>query len=153
VGSRIECEGNGIFQAVGTISIKQITDGTNHTFLLGERESYCLAATWIGTRNPGGPNSWGAGWSLGRVSLKMNHPETGAHNTCTEGFSSKHPGGAHFAYCDGSVHFISDDIDYNDAGNDRLLTADQFQPLKNGVMIGVYQRLGVRGDGLPVEGY
>jgi prepilin-type N-terminal cleavage/methylation domain-containing protein/prepilin-type processing-associated H-X9-DG protein len=152
-GDRAACEGNGVFQPVGTISVKKIIDGTAHTFLLGERDSYCLAATWIGSRNPGGANSWGTGWVLGRVSIKLNHPETGAHNTCTEGFSSKHPGGAFFAFCDGSVHFISDDIDYNDAGNDRLQLASQFKPVNNGVMIGVYQRLGVRNDDLPVSDY
>ena len=98
-----------------------------------------------------GANSWGAGWSLGRVSLKLNHPETGAHDTCTEGFSSKHPGGAYFAFCDGSVDFISDDIEYNDAGNTKGLLADQFQPVNNGVTIGAYQRLGIRNDELSAD--
>jgi prepilin-type N-terminal cleavage/methylation domain-containing protein/prepilin-type processing-associated H-X9-DG protein len=151
IGDPIECEGNGVFQGLDGVSTKQISDGTSNTFLLGERDSYCLAATWIGQRNPPGPDSWGAGWVLGRVSIKLNHPETGAHNTCTEGFSSKHVGGAHFAYCDGSVDFISDDIEYNDAGNDRTLYASQFQSVNNGVSIGAYQRLGVRNDDLSVE--
>ncbi len=148
VGNQVECEGNGVFQSLNPIGLKEIPDGTSSTFLLGERDSFCLAATWIGTRNPAGANSWGAGWSLGRVSLKLNHPETGAHDTCTEGFSSKHPGGAYFAFCDGSVDFISDDIDYNDAGNSKGLYANEFQPVKNAVTIGAYQRLGIRNDEL-----
>jgi len=150
-GDPEQCEGNGVFQGLTAISAKQIDDGTSNTFLLGERDSYCLSASWIGTRNPAGANMWGAGWSLGRVSLKLNHPETGAHNTCTEGFSSKHPGGAYFAFCDGSVDFINDDIDYNDAGNDRSLLATQFQAIRNGLAIGAYQRLGIRNDELPVD--
>jgi prepilin-type N-terminal cleavage/methylation domain-containing protein/prepilin-type processing-associated H-X9-DG protein len=140
------CEGNGVFNGLIPVEIKQITDGTSSTFLLGERDSYCLAATWIGVRNPPGANMLGVAWSLGRVSLKLNHPQTGNHDTCTEGFSSKHVGGAHFAFCDGSVQFISDDIEYNDAGNDKESSVNEFQGVKDGVTIGAYQRLGVRND-------
>jgi prepilin-type N-terminal cleavage/methylation domain-containing protein/prepilin-type processing-associated H-X9-DG protein len=151
VGDPRDCEGNGVFQGLTPLTLKQISDGTSSTFLLGERDSYCLSATWIGTRNPAGANMWGAAWSLGRVSLKLNHPETGGHNTCTEGFSSKHSGGANFAFCDASVDFISDEIEYNDAGNGKGQFADQFQPVKNGVSIGAYQRLGIRNDELPAR--
>jgi prepilin-type N-terminal cleavage/methylation domain-containing protein/prepilin-type processing-associated H-X9-DG protein len=152
-GNRKLCEGNGVFQGLTNVRLTEITDGTSFTFLLGERDSYCLAATWIGVRNPPGANMWGVGWVLGRVSLKLNHPETGNHNTCTEGFSSKHPGGAHFAYCDGSVGFISDDINFDNAGIDKAILADQFNPVKDGVAIGIYQRLGIRNDELPVQDY
>jgi prepilin-type N-terminal cleavage/methylation domain-containing protein/prepilin-type processing-associated H-X9-DG protein len=147
-GDPRQCEGNGVFNGLVPVTLKQITDGTSSTFLLGERDSYCLSATWIGVRNPQGANMLGIGWSLGRVSLKLNHAETGDHDTCTEGFSSKHPGGANFASCDGSVTFISDDIEYNDAGNNKDLPVERFQGVQNGVTIGAYQRLGVRNDEL-----
>lgn len=146
VSDPTQCEGNGVFNGLIPVELKQITDGTSTTFLLGERDSYCLAATWIGVRNPPGANMLGVAWSLGRVSLKLNHAETGDHDTCTEGFSSKHAGGAHFAFCDGSVQFINDDIEYNDAGNNRALPVERFQGVQNGVTIGAYQRLGVRND-------
>lgn len=142
------CEGNGVFNGLVPVTLKQITDGTSSTFLLGERDSYCLSATWIGVRNPQGANMLGIGWSLGRVSVKLNHAETGNHDTCTEGFSSRHPGGANFASCDGSVTFISDDIEYNHAGNNKDLPVERFQGVQNGVTIGAYQRLGVRNDEL-----
>ena len=43
------------------------------------------------------------------------------------GFKSRHPGGAMFVLCDGSVHFLPETIDYM-----------------------TYQRLGDRRDGQPV---
>ncbi len=159
VPDRHTCEGNGVFQGGIPVSLKRITDGSSQTFLLGERDSFCLSATWIGVRNPPGANMYGAYWVVGRISqLKPDYPLTGKHNTCTEGFSSKHPGGVQFAFCDGSVHFINDDIDFNDAGNydgsgTPHITLDQFNSVNKGVMIGVYQRLGVRNDDLAVEGY
>ncbi len=157
-----ECAGNGVFQGAVPTSLKKITDGTSQTIMLGERDSFCLAATWIGVRNPPGANMYGIYWVLGRESgLKINHPLTGKHNTCTEGFSSKHPGGAQFAFCDGSVHFLNDDIDFNDGPDTNLdnsgvphILLSQFKAVDNtGAIIGVYQRLGVRNDDLPVEGY
>jgi prepilin-type processing-associated H-X9-DG protein len=150
-GNLTECAGNGVFQGLKAISLKQINDGTTSTFLLGERDSFCLAATWIGTRNPAGANMWGAGWVLGRVSLKLNHPETGGHNTCTEGFSSKHPGGAYFAFCDASVDFISDEIQFDNGGNAKGDLVDDFKSTNGTFAIGAYQRLGVRNDELPVD--
>lgn len=146
VGDPKQCEGNGVFNGLVPVNLKQITDGTSSTFMIGERDSYCLSATWIGVRNPPGANMLGISWSLGRVSLKLNHSETGDHDTCTEGFSSKHPGGANFAHCDGSVAFISDDIDYNDAENSPDLPVEYFQGVKGGETIGAYQRLGIRND-------
>jgi prepilin-type N-terminal cleavage/methylation domain-containing protein/prepilin-type processing-associated H-X9-DG protein len=146
VGDPKQCEGNGVFNGLVPVELKQITDGTSSTFMLGERDSYCLAATWVGVRNPPGANMLGVAWALGRVSLKFNHPETGDHNTCTEGFSSKHPGGGNFAFCDGSVTFISEDIEYDDAENYEEQGVDYFQGVKNGKTIGAYQRLGVRND-------
>jgi prepilin-type N-terminal cleavage/methylation domain-containing protein/prepilin-type processing-associated H-X9-DG protein len=155
MGDPKECEGNGAFQGLIPTKLKQISDGTSSTFLLGERDSYCLAATWIGTRNSAGANMWGAGWSMGRVSeIKLNDPRTGNHNTCTEGFSSKHPGGASFAFCDGSVDFINDEIDFNDACNLHDVLASNFKPVNDNCTpptIGVYQRLGIRNDEVPIS--
>ena len=48
--------------------------------------------------------------------------------SCDMGFKSEHPGGAMFAFCDGSVHFLSENIDYTN-----------------------YQRLGDRRDGEVID--
>jgi prepilin-type processing-associated H-X9-DG protein len=148
------CDNNGVLHAGAGVAGKEITDGTSNTFLIGERDSYCLSATWIGVRNPAGADMNGMAWTLARVSIPLNSPETGAKDTCTEGFSSKHQGGAQFAYCDGSVHFINENIDSNLGSNVPLnLLLSNFQAQGNGVAVGTYQRLGIKDDGLTIGEY
>ena len=134
---------NGVFFNGSGIRLKDITDGASHTFMLGERDERCGSAVWAGCRNPPGPCHWGVYQNRGRVSEKLNSPrEPQPRNNgrlfccdcCSEGFSSAHPGGASFVFCDGSVHFIGDNIEYNERA------------------LGMYQRLGIRNDGLPVAG-
>jgi prepilin-type processing-associated H-X9-DG protein len=147
-----------VFFGNSEISIKKITDGTSKTFAVGERDKFCLAATWIGVRNPYGPDMWSSNWALAHVFLKLNHPITGAHqNSCTEAFSSAHPGGGFFAFCDGSVRFISDDISFDTISNQDDCYAPPYTSkpcvVKDGTaLIGIYQRLAWRNDGLEVDG-
>ena len=151
------CNNTGVFFGNSKISIKHITDGTSKTFAVGERDKFCLAATWIGVRNPYGPDMWSSNWALAHVYLKLNHPITGAHqNSCTEAFSSAHPGGGFFAFCDGSVRFITDDISSDTISNDDDCYAPPYTSkpcvAQNGAaLIGVYQRLAWRNDGLEVD--
>ena len=138
-GDPISCKNTGIFYGDSKITVAKITDGTSKTFMLGERDFRCKAGTWIGARNPPGAGMYGTYMLIARSNLRFNFPLTGAHNTCTEGFSSAHEGGGNFAYADGSVHFLSNDIDFNNGRGG----------YPNNLM-GVYQRLGSRNDGLPV---
>ena len=167
------CANTGVFFGNSKVSSKQITDGTTNTFMLGERDKFCLAATWIGVRNPVGPDAWSANWALGHVASphgKLNYACTGNHNTCTEGFSSSHSGGGFFAFCDGSVHFISDDISFDglvaqgqldsDAATQNVCWASPnttaapgpCKPQIGTAFIGVYQRLAWRNDALTIDG-
>jgi prepilin-type N-terminal cleavage/methylation domain-containing protein len=169
LGNTERCANTGVFFGNSTISTKQITDGTTSTFMLGERNKFCLAATWIGIRNPAGPDAWSANWALGHVASphgKLNYACTGNHNTCTEGFSSSHSGGGFFAFCDGSVHFINDDISFDGLVAQGQIDSDASSatnvcyaspkpatgtPCKTQIgtaSIGVYQRLAWRNDGL-----
>ena len=130
LGNQARCNNNGIFFGNSQISMKHITDGTSKTFAVGERDKFCLAATWIGVRNPNGPDSWSSNWAMAHAGYKLNFSCTGNHNTCTEGFSSPHPGGGFFGFCDGSVRFISDEISFNMASNNLacLVTPPGEQP-------------------------
>jgi prepilin-type N-terminal cleavage/methylation domain-containing protein/prepilin-type processing-associated H-X9-DG protein len=111
--------------------IRDVVDGTTNTFLLGERMNtnrgtspfLHWGGTWAGRRRSNGSYSFD------------DHPPpntpmpTGTHTAaglcCTSGAditpgganlnsrggaSSAHPGGVHFAMCDGSVQFINQNI-------------------------------------------
>ncbi len=167
VPDQSNCANNGIFFGNSNITSKNIADGTSNTFLLGERDKYCMAATWIGVRNPAGPDSWSSNWAMGHTRDKPNSACTGDHantdgqNLCTEGFSSPHKGGVFFAFCDASVHFITDDISADPlAANKRDCTANKSDPpalrCRSTIgtnVIGVYQRLSWRDDGEAIDSY
>jgi prepilin-type N-terminal cleavage/methylation domain-containing protein len=138
------CRTRGIFHGDSDVAFRHISDGTTNTFLLGERDFRCKSGSWVGTRNPPGPDMFSCYYVVARVSIKFNHPTTGDHNTCTEGFSSAHAGGGFFAMCDGSVRFINENIDFNNGVNPK----DNLHTVAG---LGLYQRLGIRDDGLTVE--
>ncbi len=150
---KLGCDDSGMFYMDSNISIRQVTDGTSVTFLLGERDERCDAATWIG--KPIAPG-WGADkyFIYGTTKWKLNRPvqdrALGGYRGCALAFSSVHPGGANFAMVDGSIRFISEEID-SDTGDvtNFEATADQNWPDNwPNSDLGVYQRLGTRDDGL-----
>ncbi len=128
-------------------------DGSSNTFLVGERDFDCSSGVWSGVRNDGGPGPRGINYVTGRVSIPLNFKSnrTG-NNSCVEGFSSSHPGGAQFLFGDGTVHFISENIDYN---NSDATVGDNVGPAGNfnQVNLGTYQRLGLMDDEQAVGDY
>jgi prepilin-type N-terminal cleavage/methylation domain-containing protein/prepilin-type processing-associated H-X9-DG protein len=117
------------------INLAMVPDGTSKTLLLGE--------TLPAESGPRDTNNWALSHCLAHTITKINHhtdyldrasgcataPDRYYRNfNVSAGFKSWHPGGVNFAFVDGSVHFLSENID------------DQ-----------TYQYLGCRNDGQVVS--
>jgi len=128
-----EQEFSGVFTRLGVRTMfRQITDGLSNTIFLGEvRPSCCehVRAGWLHGNNGNG---------LFTTAIPINfdtcNPRDAGVDGCHKwnstgqfGFKSAHPGGAHFALGDGSVHFLSNEVEMT-----------------------MLQRLGQKDDGLPV---
>ncbi|WDI44422.1 DUF1559 domain-containing protein [Bremerella sp. P1] len=135
------------------LEFSAITDGLSNTFAIGEASA--KAGGW-----ESGPRGWafwagtpGNGYlerqnTLSRcVSFPMNA-------TAHWGFTSAHTEGAYFAFCDGSVQFISEHIEFDKNGvSNGWFGGDSVHAdiYANASGMGVYQLLGVRDDGQTVS--
>lgn len=113
----------GVFHTVGTNNLKverdrNIRDGLSNTLMIGE----------MGTVSHSNRRTF---WAYAYASyasscvtpqsrtLLLDYDRcgqiggTGGYNPCKRGWGSFHPGGLHYAYCDGSVHFIPITVDLN----------------------------------------
>jgi prepilin-type N-terminal cleavage/methylation domain-containing protein/prepilin-type processing-associated H-X9-DG protein len=90
----------------GIRMFKEVTDGLSNTFFLGETlPEQCVYQ-----------GAWAVNFSLAGTQIPLNTFEIcaqppGCHQLGC-GFKSAHPGGAHFAFGDGRVVFVSEAIDY-----------------------------------------
>jgi prepilin-type N-terminal cleavage/methylation domain-containing protein/prepilin-type processing-associated H-X9-DG protein len=151
---------HGVFMEGASKRMQDITDGTSNTLMLGERDSQiCRSGTWVGVRNAEGTGTRGIYVVAANVHVRLNSPDppinwNDAARGCHQGFSSLHPGGANFALCDGSVRYISNNIEFK-ADTGPLHDYDVHPPKAQiyAPVYSVYSRLGRRNDGFPVGDY
>lgn len=121
---------NGAFGIDTKVSFSKIVDGTSNTLLIGERASQVKEpaghdsddvdsipgsfAPSVGTNPYGFPNRGSDGWDCAAAMGTLGYPLNSAFYTmwARGGFSSQHPGGVMFVYCDGSTHFIPETVDH-----------------------------------------
>ena len=115
--------GEGIFFRNSAIRIADITDGTSNTIAVGERASNLAMSTWTGAvtngivKNLSGiPGSDDQPWPvfvLGHTGTAIEGQLPNNTTGHADDFTSRHAGGVNFLFADGSVRFISNNIDTN----------------------------------------
>ncbi|WP_206028628.1 DUF1559 domain-containing protein [Thalassoroseus pseudoceratinae] len=112
IGVQVKTDNNGLFVYKTAIGRQEITDGTSSTFLAGEV---------LDAHTGESQNIWTQGSRLLSCLRNTENPvntppgtgiTTSPYGTALNGaFGSRHPGGAQFAFADGHVSFISENID------------------------------------------
>jgi len=131
---------NGILTINGKNGFRDISDGSSNVLLVGESHYNTVRANssstayvgWASTSNSTSDGIFSGnlvGADGGINSAPIDPSKTDPRDYQSHHFGSFHVGGAHFLLADGSVHFLSENMDLT-----------------------TFRRLGIRDDGLPVGG-
>ncbi|HWL10087.1 MAG TPA: DUF1559 domain-containing protein, partial [Planctomicrobium sp.] len=135
---------NGILYANSNIRMRDLTDGSSNTVILGESRYFPSGMTRILERGWASTPKMSGGVAVISAVVRdpINfsplvaggpgvNPDTAAEllDIISRGLSSHHTGGCHVTFGDGSVRFLSENMDE-----------------------GAYHQIAIRGDGLPLGG-
>ena len=150
VGAQDQNWTNGVLRRDSKHNFADITDGTSNTILIGEVTHYNF--TWdpamYGMWDPPSGTACCTLTMVRHGNQRLNPPPTASDVVKREGFHSYHTGGAQFGFCDGSVRFISQNVDFTNRQRNTATQNDLFNSANGGLNYGVYQRLFSRNDGL-----
>lgn len=143
---------NWVVNPPGNVRMANITDGTSNTFLVGERDRKLgVGGLWSIRRGTGGTLG---GAARERPNLPFlgtrgagccANDNVGSVAVCRRGgFSSTHPGGLNYVFCDASVRFINENLEADPAGATIVCAA---APMSNFL----YQKLYWMDDGFAVS--
>ncbi|QDT36877.1 DUF1559 domain-containing protein [Stratiformator vulcanicus] len=102
-------------------TFEEILDGTSNTITIGEKawqigDDVTGGGATVAVRDgDGNIDDWagnGLALAIGRWGINATRQNATDTDEVQQSFSSRHAGGAHFVFADGSVHFLSENIDH-----------------------------------------
>jgi hypothetical protein len=140
--------------------VRDILDGTSNTVMLSET-AWDISKSDEGGTGIVGRKRWygsqtGSNRMINEAVAGMNPPNSAAAATIRRSASSMHEGGAFFAMADGSVRFISENINHTGrtwADRNNPNANDPFDAQRGGQAYGTYQRLWSIADSLVIADY